>query len=127
MEMEDGALGFVCIEGSSLYLWSRKVSSEAAAEWVKCRVIKLEGLIHVADQDGDEALVVGSAEGVGVIFVTTGSGLFTLELKSGRVRKVDEPEVYFSILPYMSFYTPGTVLVLIAQLLTAPFILHWFS
>ncbi|GJN10374.1 hypothetical protein PR202_ga28462 [Eleusine coracana subsp. coracana] len=106
MEMENGALGFVCIEGSSLYLWSRKVSSEAAAEWVKCRVIKLEGLIHVADHDDDEALVVGSAEGVGIIFVTTGAGLFTLELKSGRVRKVDGPEIYFSILPYMSFYTP---------------------
>ncbi|TVU40854.1 hypothetical protein EJB05_14334 [Eragrostis curvula] len=107
MEMEDSALGFVCIEESRLYLWSRKPSLEAAAEWVKCRVIKLEGLLHVAVSDpDDEALVVGSAEGVGAIFVTTGAGLFTFELKSGRVRKVDEPEVYFSVIPYMSFYTP---------------------
>ncbi|RCV09387.1 hypothetical protein SETIT_2G023600v2 [Setaria italica] len=73
MAMEDGSLGFACIEGSSLNLWSRKV--------------------------------VGSAEGVGVIFLSTDVGLFTIELKSGRVRKVDRPGVYYSVLPYMSFYT----------------------
>jgi hypothetical protein len=54
--------------------------------------------------------VVGSAEGVGIVFVNTSAGLFTFELKSGRVRKVDEPGVYFSVLPYMSFYTPGILL-----------------
>ena len=108
MAMEDGSLGFSCIEGSSLYLWSRKVNSEGAAEWVQCGVIKLETIIPGADSVG--AVVVGFAEGVAVIFISTGVGLFTLELKSGRVRKVDEPEVYFSVLPYMSFYTPGTIL-----------------
>jgi hypothetical protein len=116
MEMEDSALGLVCIRGSSLYLGSRNVSSEAdaAAEWVECRVIELEGLIPGAEQN-DEALVVGSAEGVGVIFVATGAGLFTIGLKSGQVRKVDEPKAYFSIIPYMSFYTPGIVQALGAQ------------
>ncbi|RLN36390.1 hypothetical protein C2845_PM03G18960 [Panicum miliaceum] len=105
MAMEDGSLGFACIEGSSLYLWSRKVNLEGAAEWVQCRVIELETIIPGADSDG-EAIVVGFAEGVGVIFISTGVGLFTIELKSGRVREVDEAEVYFSVLPYMSFYTP---------------------
>ena len=62
--------------------------------------------------DGDGAYVVGFAEGVDVIFVNTDVGLFTMELKSGRVRKVDEPGVYYSVLPYMSFYTPGMVLAL---------------
>ena len=56
--------------------------------------------------------MVGSAEGVGVIFISTGVGLFTIELSSGKVRKVDEPADYFSVLPYMSFYTPGMVLAL---------------
>ena len=109
MAMEDGSLGFAFIEGSSLYLWSRKVNSEGAAEWVQCRVIELEAIIPGADSD-DGAAVVGFTEGVGVIFISTGVGLFTIELKSGQVRKVDEPGVYFSVLPYMSFYTPGMVL-----------------
>ncbi|KAK3124356.1 hypothetical protein QOZ80_7BG0585490 [Eleusine coracana subsp. coracana] len=106
MEMEDGALGFCCIQDWDLYLWSWKVSSEGAGEWVQSRVIELKGMIPVVNPD-DAAVVVGSTEGVGVIFVSTDAGLFSFELKSGRVRKVDEREVYYSILPYMSFYTPG--------------------
>uniref|UniRef100_A0A452Z4P8 F-box protein AT5G49610-like beta-propeller domain-containing protein n=1 Tax=Aegilops tauschii subsp. strangulata TaxID=200361 RepID=A0A452Z4P8_AEGTS len=106
MVMEDSSLGFACTESSSLYMWSRKVNSEAAAEWVKCRSIELETIVPVVDPDY-QPFVVGSAEGVGVIFINTDAGLFTLELKSGRVRKVDEPAQYFSVLPYMSFYTPG--------------------
>ncbi|XP_022679780.1 uncharacterized protein LOC101771546, partial [Setaria italica] len=105
MVTEDSSLGFACIGGSNLFLWSRKVNSQGAPEWVQCRVIDLEKIIPVADSS-DERLVVGSAEGVGVIFISTGVGLFMIELKSGRVRKVDVPGVYFSILPYMSFYTP---------------------
>ncbi|CAN6222344.1 unnamed protein product [Urochloa humidicola] len=105
MAMEDGSLGFACIQGSSLNLWSGKVSSEGAAEWVLSRAIKLETIVPVTDADHRPA-VVGSAEGVGVIFLSTGVGLFTIELKSGQVKKVDGPGVYFSVLPYMNFYTP---------------------
>ncbi|CAL5077012.1 unnamed protein product [Urochloa decumbens] len=105
MVMDDSSLGFVCIEGSSLYVWSRKVNSEGAAEWVQCRVIELKTIVPVVDP-GQVPLVVGSAEGVGAVFISTDAGLFTIELKSGRVRKVDGPGEYFSVLPYMSFYTP---------------------
>ncbi|KAI4982089.1 hypothetical protein ZWY2020_022581 [Hordeum vulgare] len=105
MGMEDSSLGFACINNSSLCVWSRKVDSEAAAEWVQCRVIELEKIIPDVDLKW-EPFVVGSAEGVGVIFISTDVGLFTIELKSGRARKVDEPGQYLSVLPYMSFYTP---------------------
>ncbi|CAL5067240.1 unnamed protein product [Urochloa decumbens] len=126
MALEDGSLGFACIEGSSLYLWSRKVNSGGAAEWVQFKVIELATIIPSADSNegpfvvdlaedlgvilgakcNKGPFVVGFAEGVGVIFISTGAGLFTIELKSERVRKVDGPGVYFSVLPYMSFYTP---------------------
>ncbi|EMS68527.1 hypothetical protein TRIUR3_12496 [Triticum urartu] len=111
MVMEDSSLGFACINNSSLCLWSRKVDPEAAAEWVQCRVIELKKIIPDVDLDW-EPFVVGSAEGVGVIFISTDAGLFATELKSGRVRKVDEPGEYFSVLPYMSFYTPASVCLL---------------
>uniref|UniRef100_A0A453HJM2 F-box domain-containing protein n=1 Tax=Aegilops tauschii subsp. strangulata TaxID=200361 RepID=A0A453HJM2_AEGTS len=101
MVMEDSSLGFPCLENSSLYLFSRKVN----AEWVCCRAIKLETVIPVADPD-EEPVVVGCAEGVGVIFVSTHVGLFTIKLNSGLVKKVAESGKYFSVLPYMSFYTP---------------------
>ncbi|VAH52491.1 uncharacterized protein LOC119365862 [Triticum dicoccoides] len=105
MVMEDSSLGFACVEGSSLHLWSRKVNAEGDAEWVQRRAIQLESVIPVANSD-DKPFVVGCAEGVGVIFVSTGVGLFTIKLDSGLVKKVAESGVYFSVLPYMSFYTP---------------------
>ncbi|VAI03201.1 unnamed protein product [Triticum turgidum subsp. durum] len=105
MVMEDSSLGFPCLENSILYLFSRKVNAEGDAEWVRFRVIKLETVIPVADPD-EEPVVVGCAEGVGVIFVSTDVGLFTIKLNSGLVNKVAESGKYFSVLPYMSFYTP---------------------
>nr|CAB3451842.1 unnamed protein product [Digitaria exilis] len=109
MVMDESSLGFVFIEGSKLYLWSWKVNSEVPAEWVQFRVIKLETMLPVVNLR-KAPFVVGSAEGVGAIFISTDAGLFTTELKSGRVRKVDKPAVYFSVLPYMSFCTPGRIL-----------------
>ncbi|EMS56773.1 hypothetical protein TRIUR3_06718 [Triticum urartu] len=94
MAMEDGSLGFPCLENSSLCLFSRKVNAEGDAEWMRCRAIKLEKVIPVANPD-EEPVVVGCAEGVGVIF-----------LNSGLVKKVAESGKYFSVLPYMGFYTP---------------------
>ncbi|KAF7076833.1 hypothetical protein CFC21_081435 [Triticum aestivum] len=105
MAMDDSSLGFACIKGSSLCTWSRKVDTAEAAEWVQYRVIELEKTIPVANPD-DKRFVVGFAEGAGVIFVSSGVGLFTIKLNSGQVKKVDESEVSFSVLPYMSFYTP---------------------
>ena len=86
-------------------LWSRKVNG--AAKWVPCMVIDLQKIMPMAKPlKGNGANVVGFAEGLGVIFVSTEGGLFTIDLKSRLLKKVDEPGVYFSVLPYMSFYTP---------------------
>ncbi|CAL5078131.1 unnamed protein product [Urochloa decumbens] len=105
MTMVDGSLGLAGVEEHNLYQWSRKVNSEGAAEWALCRIIELETVMPMANLSNG-ACVVGSAEGVGVIFINTDAGLFTIELKSGQARKVDERGVCFSVLPYMSFYTP---------------------
>ncbi|XP_037446032.1 uncharacterized protein LOC119315563 [Triticum dicoccoides] len=102
---ENSSLGFAYIKDSSLYMWSRKMDMEGPAEWVQYRVIELEKTVPVAKQD-EKPFVVGSAEGVSAIFVCTGAGLFMIKLSSGQLKKVDEPGVYFSVLPYMSFYTP---------------------
>jgi hypothetical protein len=131
MVMEDCSLGLAGIEHTRIYLWSRRVSSKknalwsrrvnsvTNAEWVQCRVIDLEKMMPMANPR-DRAQVVGFAEVVGVIFITTGVGLFMMELKSGRVKKIGKPRRNISILPYMSFYTPGIVIALVYIL--APFI-----
>ncbi|KAF7088340.1 hypothetical protein CFC21_091463 [Triticum aestivum] len=105
MVMEDNSLGLAGVKDFSLHLWSRKVNG--AAKWVPCMVIDLQKIMPMAKPlKGNGANVVGFAEGLGVIFVSTEGGLFTIDLKSRLLKKVDEPGVYFSVLPYMSFYTP---------------------
>jgi hypothetical protein len=89
--MEDRLLGLASIEDYRLYLWWRRVSSGRTAKWVQRRVIDQEKKMSM-DNPSDFASVVGFAEGVcvGVIFISIGVGLFVMELKSGRVRKVDK-------------------------------------
>lgn len=126
MVMDESSLGFVFNKGSSLYLWSRKVNSEAPAEWVQCRVMELETIMPFLDPRIAPS-VVGSAEGA--IFISTVVGLFTVELKSGRVRKVGEFGDYVSVLPYMSFCTPGIVLApacLLSCIFLYACLIRWF-
>ncbi|CAN6170760.1 unnamed protein product, partial [Urochloa humidicola] len=67
------------------------------------RVIELRKLIPAIKS---QPRVIGFAEGLGAIFVSSeDDGTFTIELKSGRVKKIDEfPN--FAVFPFLSFYTP---------------------
>nr|XP_034579309.1 uncharacterized protein LOC117842897 [Setaria viridis] len=71
------------------------------------------GVVLMPMEDGSLGLaginqprVIGFAEGLGVIFLGTDVGVFMMELKSGRKRKVGESRVIVTIIPFMSFYTP---------------------
>ncbi|CAL5078094.1 unnamed protein product [Urochloa decumbens] len=108
MPMEDGLLGLAYVLHSKLCLWSR--NPEEVAGWVEFRTIELEALIPF--KSSFSIKVVGSAEGIGIIFVTTDVGVFTIELKSGQVRKVGKHWECFTVFPFMSFYTPGTVITI---------------
>ncbi|KAG2639586.1 hypothetical protein PVAP13_2KG023300 [Panicum virgatum] len=106
---DDGAsLGLAGIKDTKLHLWSRKqVDDEGtrrvavARWWVQCRVVELERLLHV---DCRRAMVIGFAEGVGVLFVRVDASTFMIELKSGQVSKVSDSGVFYSALPFMSFH-----------------------
>jgi len=112
MSTEEGSLGLAGIRGSRLYLWSREVDPKGDAGWVPRRFIKIQKLFP-NNIPRYRRSVIGFADGVGVIFVKTDVGIFMMELKSGRkrkVRKVSEPDDCCGVIPFMSFYTPGTVL-----------------
>jgi hypothetical protein len=53
--------------------------------------------------------LAGFAEGIGVIFLSTVAGLYTTELNSGRSKKVHGDKSVKRVVPYMSFYTKGTI------------------
>jgi hypothetical protein len=110
MPMEDGSLGFADIRGSELCLWSKNiVDTEVSAGWQRRGVIKLQKLIP---ESCKKACLIGFEEGANVIFVSNDVGVFTIELKSGRVKKISEPGHYDTVFPFVSFYTKVQISVL---------------
>ncbi|KAL6647142.1 hypothetical protein ACP70R_014579 [Stipagrostis hirtigluma subsp. patula] len=104
---ENSGLGFVCVQDNIIYLLSQQASANGIAGpgWAELTVIKLETLLP--KNNPFLRNVVGFAEGTDIVFISTDVGVFTLELKSGKVRKVGEKGGHYAILPYMSIYTPN--------------------
>ena len=114
MTMEDGALGVAIPEGGRLIsLWSMETRSNGDIGWAQIRVIELEKLLSVKALPISSSSSIVFAPGTGVLFVHGDDRLFTIGLKSDQVRKVLDNDKYHivSIVPYMSFYTPGTTLL----------------
>ncbi|CAL5078026.1 unnamed protein product [Urochloa decumbens] len=83
MRTADGLLGLIGTDGSSIHLWSRKVNPNGVAAWEQTRAIELEKLTPSGNLCS-QPRVIGFAESVGVIFLRTDHGIFTIELKSQR-------------------------------------------
>jgi hypothetical protein len=117
---KDGKLGFAGLNMISLYLWSREPGPNGALAWTQRRVIELDTMLlifllgtvpvfHVPS-------LIGFDDSAGVVFVTTEAGrVFSVHLKSGRYLKTSFPRFPNAdagqeptLIPYTSFYTPGT-------------------
>lgn len=109
VKAEDGTLGFAGVQNGRLYLWSMKADPDGDVEWVQRRVIQHKTMLPTRGLTNPPE-VVGFADGPGLIFVRTGNTVFSMELKSGHVRKVHtcrSKNYEVIVVPYMSFYTPG--------------------
>ncbi|CAN6181087.1 unnamed protein product [Urochloa humidicola] len=106
MPMEDGSLGIASVVGSKLCLWSRNADPGVDSGWVQFRVIELEHKKLISFKENFSIKVAGSTEGLGIIFVTTDVGAFTMDLKSCQVKKVGKPWAWYTVFPFVSFYTP---------------------
>lgn len=109
MTAEDGCVGFATVHKSKLCLWSREIGFDKDAGWA-LRVIDLKMLLPIRSFFTSPH-VVGFANGIGVIFVHTHDGLFTIDLNSSQVKKVRKASDGSKVFPYMSYCTPGTSLI----------------
>jgi hypothetical protein len=105
MSVDDGGLGFAAIEGADLHLWSWLTGNSSG--WTLNRVIQLQSLLP-ARAKATLSELIGFAEGTDTVFIETEAGVFTLEIKSEKIKKVGERGGYYTVLPYMSFCFPGT-------------------
>ena len=106
---EEGVLGLVTVVDSKLSMWLRKDAPEVDAGWTKSRVIDLKTLLPL-DGVFTSPHVFGFADGPGIVFMIVGSVLYTIDLKTYKVELYQDTGIGF-VVPYMSFYTPGTCLL----------------
>ncbi|KAK3124269.1 hypothetical protein QOZ80_7BG0584170 [Eleusine coracana subsp. coracana] len=105
---EDGRLGIAMFDAPKFHLWSTETGLHGHAEWVQQRVFELDKL-PPDGPFGITPLFCGTVDKNCVIFVGTRDGLFTVDLKSGRVRNLLEDHGICDIVPYMSFSTPTSL------------------
>jgi hypothetical protein len=108
---QEGVLGLVTVDHSKLCMWLRNDAAEVDAGWTQSRVIDLKTLLP---HDGvfTSHDVVGVADGLGILFMMVESVLYTIDLKTSMVELYQYQDIGIKyIVPYMSFYTPGTCLL----------------
>ncbi|XP_020196272.1 uncharacterized protein [Aegilops tauschii subsp. strangulata] len=98
MRMEDDMLGCAYLQESRLELWSMEADTDGAVKWATRRVVDLQNLLPSTPR-----YVISCTDGFRVFFVQTDLGTFTVELNSGRVKKVSSSS---EVIPYTRFYTP---------------------
>ena len=107
MTMEDdGILVAVFNNYERLLLWSMEENPNGDAVWPQIRVIELKKLLP-ADAFPVYPNCFAFVRGVGIV-VGTKNGLFVIDLKSDKVEMVCEGKIFQGVVPYMSFYIPGT-------------------
>jgi len=97
---------------SKLYMCSRKDGAEVDAVWTHERVFELETLLS-SNAILTEPVLVGFVDRIGVILLRADNALFIVDLKTSKLKKVcDEAKSIHTVVPYMSFCTPGTVFLI---------------
>ena len=107
MEIKKGVLGCASRQEPGFCLWSMDTVPDGSVAWTQRRVIELDLEMFPS---ADPPNVIGFADGIGVFYLRTSRGIFTLDLQSGRVKNM-LPITTYSAIPYMSFYTPGASVV----------------
>jgi hypothetical protein len=115
MATVDGRLGFAFTLFTStkpkLYLCSREHGPDDGDEgWAQSRVMDLDELLQTEINRSTHVAAFADTGAGGLIFIWTGDGLFSLNLKSGSSKLLGGSFGDGRVVPDMSFCTPGTYL-----------------
>ncbi|KAK3124307.1 hypothetical protein QOZ80_7BG0584730 [Eleusine coracana subsp. coracana] len=107
MTTEDGRLGMAHVLNFKLYISSSEVGPNGDAIWSPSRIIELATLPPFSTLTRSP-LALGAVDGVGIIFLRSLDGLFTIDIKSGHLRKCfEDRNISHYVIPFMSFYNPA--------------------
>ncbi|CAM0876979.1 unnamed protein product [Alopecurus aequalis] len=115
MKTQDGRLAFATVvKATNLILWSIDTGPDGAMGIAKLRVIDLktllpDGALSTPTPRWTGAYILsGFTEGAQVTFVSTCAGVYMVDLKSRRARKVSCDSSHGQrCFPYMNFYIPA--------------------
>ncbi|KAL6647163.1 hypothetical protein ACP70R_014600 [Stipagrostis hirtigluma subsp. patula] len=102
---KDGGLGIATLSVATLSLWSLEATADGDSKWALIRVVNLRELFPFPTF----FQLVGFAHDMGVSLVRMKGGVFSIDMKSDRVKKVWEvcdDSCVLGAMPCMSFYTP---------------------
>ncbi|EMS55644.1 hypothetical protein TRIUR3_15719 [Triticum urartu] len=120
---EGGLLVFATVLKPRLHIWLMEVRVRPDRTTALARRRSIELAPKLSAYALLDVSVVGFAEGVGVIFLSTKAGLYTVELSSGRIKNMDREPSLRKIMPYMCFYTRalcGSTYLLHADCIVGP-------
>lgn len=88
----DGELGIIKCDCDCIYTWSWQVNANGVGEWVKQKVAELETFLTMQDfYSPDNGDTIRFVEGTDIVLLCLHyMGVFTLDLKSRKLRKVKE-------------------------------------
>ncbi|KAL6885446.1 hypothetical protein ACP4OV_010225 [Aristida adscensionis] len=108
LRMEDAGLGFSITSDFSIQLWERVTSNDGAI-WMLQKTIDLDKLLPPRPPVHRSATFVhGYDEDGNVVFVSTDLQLYTIELKSLKIRNISTTNFISIFYPYRSFYASGS-------------------
>ncbi|TVU07037.1 hypothetical protein EJB05_47076, partial [Eragrostis curvula] len=108
LRMEDGGLGLAVSSIGIIQLWERKTSSVGIVAWRLQKTIDLDKLLLLkSPMESSFSVILGYDEDGHVMFIMTDDGIFMVQLKSMKFRKIFNRSNFMIITayhPYRSFY-----------------------
>ncbi|CAL4916062.1 unnamed protein product [Urochloa decumbens] len=117
MKTEDGGLGLAAVTKFTMRLWAWETDVKGVTGWVLHRIIELdkylplESLPSMDNHPGGRppVRILGFVEDGDLVFIWTKTGVFAVQLKTMKHKKVFEADVCASVYPYTAFQIAGVV------------------
>ncbi|XBI35994.1 hypothetical protein VPH35_121588 [Triticum aestivum] len=119
ISVDDSGLGLVHLDQDGLCsIWSVEVSVDGVASCIQLKEMDLKALVPIGyPMSSDSLKLVGWVEGTDIIIAVTDLGVFTIDLKSLRLRKLSSKPYSFTfkrdsfknLFLYTSFNNPPAV------------------
>lgn len=121
MKTEDGGLGLAALAKFNLRLWAWETDAEGVTGWVLRRIIELDTILPLdvsslpSSDNGScgrpPVRILGLVEDDDLVFLWTITGVFAVQLKSMKIKKVFEADISATVYPYTGFRIAGAYII----------------